>query len=82
MSGQRQLGWPVFCGLRRRERPAVSVASETARRLDGEELVEIEVGDGLQGLGGGAVAGGVRYTPVMPLRPDQLPATPPFWLGW
>src|SRR5471032_2773874 len=75
MSGLRQLGWPVF-RLAATRSAAVSVASEAAWRLDGKELAEIEVGNLLQGLGGGAVAGGVgqRIEPsgIVVLQGDEL----------
>ena len=37
-------------------RSAASIAPEAARRLDRDDLVEIEIDDSLQGLAGGAVA--------------------------
>ena len=40
--------------------PARLIASEAAGWIDGGDLVEIQVGDGLEGLAGGAVTSRVR----------------------
>src|SRR5580658_7116162 len=40
--------------------PSLSIPPEAAWRLDGHDLIEVEINDGLQGLAGGAVAGCLR----------------------
>ena len=46
--------------------PSALIAPEAARRLDGGDLVEIEIENGLQSFAGGAIAGGFgkRLEPV------------------
>jgi hypothetical protein len=52
------------------------ITSEAMRRLNGEELIEIEIGDGLQRLAGGGVTQrlGQRFEPlrVVGLQSDQF----------
>src|SRR5208282_5583516 len=59
---------------------ACSIASEALRQRDGEEFVELEIDDRLQGLGGGAVAQGLGEA-AEPIA--VAAATPPggSWLG-
>ena len=70
----------VAGGPRGVQRHAVSslwlVASEAARRLDGEDLAEVEIGNRLESFAGGAVAGcvgqGIQPGGVFGLQGDQL----------
>ena len=48
-----------LAGCAARRSTAGSVAPEAAWRLGGDDVVELEIDDGLEGLPGGAVAGGV-----------------------
>jgi len=75
-----------------RPTPSALIASEAARRLDCGDLVEIEIKDGLQGVAGGAIAGGFgkRFEPVavLVLQRDELGdgVMPALWpaaaIGW
>ena len=62
---------------------AWSIASEAARRRDGDKLVKVEIDDRLQGLAGGAVAQrlGQSLEPsrILSLQGDKLgdSGTPP-----
>ena len=53
-----------------------SIASEAMRRLNGDELIEVEIEDGLQRLPGGGVAQGLgqRFQPlrVLVLQGDEF----------
>ena len=57
-------------------RTAASIAPEAARRLDGNQLVEVEIDDRLQGITSSALAQwfGQRVEPsgVLGLQRDQL----------
>jgi hypothetical protein len=57
---QRRCGFPACPGRALAVWP--SIATISARRHDGSELIEIEIDDGLQGHGGGSVAEAIRKT--------------------
>ena len=82
-------GWLMSCGADRSQGKAIaSIASIAAWRFDGGQLVEIEVDDCLQGVGGGGIleAGRQRGKPsgILGLQCEEFacrgtlaPWTPP-----